>query len=324
MGPGMLGGFYPPEDIRFPVKEMAESRGAAFVKGRVSRVDPENRTLILASDEEIVYDVVSFNVGSGVPVNIVSNLQENILTVKPIENLLKGRKAILDLLKREKSDIVVVGGGPAALEVSGNICKLTHENRGTSHISLLAGKKLLGRFPQKAQRIARDSLVSRGVEVIDGSRVSQINSGEAFLEDGRRFSYDLCFLAVGVKPSTLFENSGVPVGTDGGLLVNEFLQSVAYPEVFGGGDCICFQPQPLDKVGVYATRQNPILYRNLMAALEGNPFEKFDPGGKYLLIFNLGDGRGVFRRGSWVWAGKPAFWLKNYIDKRFMRKFQGS
>jgi len=324
MGPGMLGGFYTPEEIRFAVKDMAESRGAVFLKDRVSRLDPEKRTLLLASGGEIPYDVVSFNVGSGVPVNIVSDLHENILTVKPIENLRKGREAILDLLKRNASSILVVGGGPAALEVSGNICKLAHDNGGTSQISLLAGSKLLRNFPRKAQKIAGESLVSRGVEVIEGSRVSHIRNGEAFLEDGRGFPYDLCFLAVGVKPSELFERSGLPVGTDGGLLVNEYLQSVAFPEVFGGGDCICFQPQALDKVGVYATRQNPVLYRNLMAALEGKTLDTFDPGGKYLLIFNLGDGKGVFCRGSWVWAGKHAFRLKNYIDTRFMRKFQNA
>jgi NADH dehydrogenase FAD-containing subunit len=42
---------------------------------------------------------------------------------------------------------------------------------------------------------------------------------------------------------------------------------VAYPEIFGGGDCISFEKKPLDKVGVYAVRQNPILYTNLLAAL---------------------------------------------------------
>lgn len=322
MGPGMLGGFYTPAEIRFAVKDMAESRGAVFLKDRVSRIEAETRRLILASGGEITYDVVSFNVGSGVPVDVVSNLDENVLTVKPIENLLKARRAILDLRQRNTSNILVVGGGPAALEVTGNICKLVGENHGTSHITLLAGTKLLRHLPPKAQRIATASLASRGVEVIEGSRVRQIGDGGALLADGRRFSYDLCLVAVGVTPSKLFERSGLPVGADGGLLVNECLQSVTCSEVFGGGDCICFQPQPLDKVGVYATRQNPILCRNLTAALAEKPLEKFEPGGEYLLIFNLGDGRGVFRRGAWVWDGRPAFWLKNYIDKRFMRKFQ--
>jgi hypothetical protein len=37
----------------------------------------------------------------------------------------------------------------------------------------------------------------------------------------------------------------------------------------GGGDCINFQDSPLEKVGVYAVRQNPVLLHNLMAAMDG-------------------------------------------------------
>jgi len=92
--------------------------------------------------------------------------------------------------------------------------------------------------------------------------------------------------------------------------------------MFGGGDCIYFQPQPLDKVGVFAVRQNPILLANLMAALEGRSLKPFEPGGAYLLIFNMGDGRGIFWKKNLIFDGRLAFWLKDYIDRRFMRKFQ--
>jgi len=129
-------------------------------------------------------------------------------------------------------------------------------------------------------------------------------------------------MALGVKPSTIFEASGLPMGPDKGLLVNKYLQSVQHPEIFGGGDCISFADQALDKVGVYAVRQNPILYHNLLASLEGRPLEPFDPGGKYLLIFNLGEGEGVLHKGWLTFGGRLAFWIKDLIDRRFMRRFQ--
>jgi len=64
-----------------------------------------------------------------------------------------------------------------------------------------------------------------------------------------------------------------------GLLVNKYLQCTAHPEIFGGGRCIYFKDRPLDKVGVYAVRQNPVLYQNLMASLEETVLQPFDPGG---------------------------------------------
>jgi len=100
------------------------------------------------------------------------------------------------------------------------------------------------------------------------------------------------------------------------------LQCTAYPEIFGGGDCIYFKDRPLDKVGVYAVRQNPVLYQNLMASLEGTVLQPFDPGGDYLLIFNMGDGTGILRKKRLVFGGRPAFLIKDYIDRKFIRKFQ--
>jgi len=104
--------------------------------------------------------------------------------------------------------------------------------------------------------------------------------------------------------------------------VNTYLQSPEYPEMFGGGDCIYFQDQPLDKVGVYAVRENPVLSHNLMAALEGDDLAPFDPGGDCLLIFDMGDGKRVLHKKGLVLYGRLPFVLKDHIDRRFIRRFQ--
>jgi NADH dehydrogenase FAD-containing subunit len=181
---------------------------------------------------------------------------------------------------------------------------------------------LLSRFPDKTRRLALESLASRGIEVIEGTHASSIQENRILLSNGFTLPCDICFLAVGIRPSSIFKDSEIPIGKDGGLLVNSFLQSPEHPEIFGGGDCISFQPCPLDKVGVYAVRENPILYHNLLAALEEGELKPFHPQKSYLLIFNLGNGRGIFWRKSQVREGRLWFWLKDYIDKRFMQKFQ--
>ena len=109
---------------------------------------------------------------------------------------------------------------------------------------------------------------------------------------------------------------------DGGLLVNPYLQSVAYPNIFGGGDCIGLEGYSLAKVEVYAVRQSPILHHNLLTLLEGGKMRAFKPQKDFLLIFNMGDGSGIFWKKSWVWKSRLAFHLKDYIDRKFMRAFQ--
>jgi len=153
--------------------------------------------------------------------------------------------------------------------------------------------------------------------------VESIESSHIKLEDGSTSDADIIFVATGVTPSSLFSESGLPTGEDGGLLVNDCLQCVDYPEIFGGGDCIKVQGRDLARAGVYAVRQNPVLLHNLSAALEAKPLQRFNPGSPdFLLIVNLGDSTALLRKGKWIWNGSMAFKLKDFIDRRFMRKFQ--
>jgi NADH dehydrogenase FAD-containing subunit len=323
MGPGMLGGTYSPREIRFNIRRMAESAGAEFVVGAVTRLNGQKCFLTLAAGQEIAFDVASFNTGSSVPLDSVTVTDcQNVFPVKPIINLLKARRAILALLRDRELRILIVGGGPAGLEIAGNTWKLIHDQSGEAQITLLAGKQLLGNFPEQVRRLAFRSFQGRTIEIIEGTHLSALEHGSAKLADGRQLPFDVALLALGVKPDPLFSDSGLATGPDGGLLVNEYLHALDYPHIFGGGDCISLQNRPLDKVGVYAVRQNPVLFNNLLASLEGQHLIPFLPQSDYLLIFNLGNGRGIFRRKNWVWNGRLAFILKNYIDRKFMRKFQ--
>jgi NADH dehydrogenase FAD-containing subunit len=320
----MLSRMYAPQDIRFNLEKLTADRGGVFIKDRVVGVRAGERTLVLESGRQAQYEVVSFNSGSSIPTDIVTGSMTNVYPVKPIINLFKAQKAILSLIREGAPRIVVTGGGPAGVELSGNIQRLVSDNGGKAEITLVSGGRLLVSLPEKARSLALASLTRRGVRVLENAYVTSIEDTQVCLKDGARLPYDIVFPALGVRPSQMFKESGLLVGPDGGLLVNEYLQSIEHPEIFGGGDCVSFQSGALDKVGVYAVRQNPILYHNLMAALEGGRMEPFRPQKTYLLIFNLGDGTGIFVRKSWVWNGRLAFLLKDHIDRTFMRRFQVS
>ncbi|MCI5166432.1 MAG: hypothetical protein D3903_10110 [Candidatus Electrothrix sp. GM3_4] len=61
----------------------------------------------------------------------------------------------------------------------------------------------------------------------------------------------------------------------------------------------------------------------LSLTLPGERILPFKPGGKYLLIFNLGNGTGILKKWSIVLNGRLSFLVKDWIDRRFMRIFQG-
>jgi NADH dehydrogenase FAD-containing subunit len=323
MGPGMLGQSYTPSDIRFATRAVVERHGAAFVRDRVVRIDAAQRSVTLGSGQTMEYDVLSCNAGSYIPFENIHGDTSNVFTVKPIERLQEAQRAVISLCAaRTRPHIAVVGGGPAALEIAGNVRRLA-KSRGwhAPQITLFAGRQLLSRLPEKIRSMARESFARQDIAIKEDGYVEEIRNG-VIIQGATSHHPDLVFLATGVKPSRIFADSGLTTGPTGGLLVNERLQSVDFPEIFGGGDCIDFAPKPLDKVGVYAVRQNPVLYRNVRASLNGTRMQAFDPGGSYLLLFNMGDDTAIFSKGPLMFRNSLAFMLKDYIDRRFMRHFQ--
>jgi NADH dehydrogenase FAD-containing subunit len=323
MGPGMLGKTYTPEDIRFATRKVVEQQGGTFIRDKATRILAGEKKVVLASGELVGYDVLSCNAGSYVPRLDLPQDAGDVYPVKPIEKLMEAQARILELAAQKKITIGILGGGPSSAEVAGNIWQLTRDAGGNMpQIKIFAGRRFMSRFPENVRSKLERSLTRRGIEIDTGGYVQSVRSGEVTLESGETQALDFVFLAIGVEPNPIFKESGIATGPDGGLRVNEYLQSVDHPELFGGGDCIYFEKQPLDKVGVYAVRQNPVLYHNLMAGLEDAPLQPFDPGGDYLLIFNMGGGTGVLRKRWLLLSGRTAFLIKDYIDRKFMKKFQ--
>jgi len=323
MGPGMLSRIYEPKQVRFDVQTMVESRGGRFITGTVASINPTNKFLVLDSGEKVGYDFVSFNVGSYIPMDLVPGAEGEAHPVKPIENLERVRLDILGGIKNSVPKILVIGAGPAGVELAGNIWRLVTEHNGKAEIILASSRDdVLPNLSDKVRSLAHESLVSRGIRIVPNFRAASMNKGIVLSQSGHTIAYDSAVLTIGIMPKQIFNNSGLETAADGSLVVNKYLQSTSYPEIFGGGDCISVKGTHLNHVGVYAVREAPVIFNNLMASLKKEPLKEFSPQQKYLLIFNLGDGNGIFVRHPFVIKAKWAFTLKDYIDRRFMSMFQ--
>ena len=323
MGPGMLGGTYTPEQIRFDSRMLVERQGGTFLEDRIVCIDGDARRLLLASGKEVDYDVLSCNCGSSVELGFAESLAAPLYTVKPIEKLLAARERILADSRSNGLRIAIVGGGPSAAELAGNIVHLCRRpGLHAPEVRISCRSRFMDRYSDDVRQACGRYLAGLGVEILENDPVVGFGEWSLQTAGGRDDQVDMVFAASGVRPSSLFRESGLSTGLDGGLAVNQALQSPEHPEIFGGGDCISFLPRPLDKVGVYAVRQNPVLLHNLVAALEEAPLHHFSPGGGYLLIFNLGGGYGVLKKGPLFWKGRLAFKVKDWIDRRFMVRFQ--
>ncbi len=324
MGPGLLSGSYRLQETRFNIARMTTIRGGRFAEASAAAIFPEKRELHLDDGSILTYDVISFNCGSKVnPLGPGAAAGKSIIPVKPVINLFRARQAIIDTARSSDKtlNLLVIGGGPAGCEVTGNLQALAHTEAIDTRITLVTGKAVLDGFDKRAAKLARKLIAARPVRIIEGAQVRKLTAKQAYLDDNRVLNFDFAFNASGISATGPFNNTSLSKNGRG-LSVTPFLCNPDFPEIFGGGDCIDFQSSSLSKVGVYAVRQSPILLNNLLAMLENKPLQIFHPQKRYLLIFNLGLSRAVATGYGIAWSGLTALWLKTFIDRSFMKKFQ--
>jgi NADH dehydrogenase FAD-containing subunit len=325
MAPGVLGGQYGGNDIILDIKAIVEGFGAGFVPQKVVHIDPQNRRLTLEDGSSETYDTVSFNIGSRIQVEGLSLDPGRTIPAKPIINFLKIRERVEFLLgENRRPRIIVAGGGPAGLEIAANLCRLAERRSQTLEVTLISSGPLLSALPGGARRSAVKALEKAGVRIMEGCRLTAVEDRQVGLLDGSKLEADLVVIATGIKPQSLFTDSGLPVGEDGGLLVNKYLQSVGHPEIFGGGDCVTPENGQFLRIGVVACRQNPVITRNVIAALEQGRLSVFRQRRSYLQIFNLGSGRALMVKGRLWFSGRSAFRIKDAIDTRFIDRLKRS
>ena len=320
---GMLGGTYPPEQDQIDVSALVRAGGGRFVPGQASRIDAARQVVTLEGGEEVAYDALSINVGSETAaLPGTANDAPNVYAIKPLEQLWRLRRD-LEAAGRAPRRVVVVGGGASGGEVAMNVrAQLARLGATDSEVVLLAaGERLFGQFAPSVARQAARLLHARGVRVHLRAHVARVEGGAVVTHAGERFPYDFLVNATGLKPPGWLRASDLPTDEAGALRVNRFLQAVDHPAIFGGGDCVAFEERPLAKIGVYAVREAPCLFHNLLASLRGGKsasLRAFEPQRSFLLILNVGGGKGfaVWRR--FCWHGRAAFWLKDFLDRRFL------
>lgn len=324
MGPGLLSGLYRPEDDTVDVAELVTRGGGRYVQAPIALIDPMTREVALQDGTRLGYKVLSLNVGSEVPLDGIEGARELGVPVKPVRHLAELHDHWSTLPENHPAlRVVVIGGGAAGCEVAANARRLLRDRGIPSRIILVTSQpRLLDRHPLAAHKTILRWLNRAAVEVQLSSQVRRLESGRLHLAGGDVMECDVALFATGVRPPPLLAESGLATAEDGALLVNDHLQSVSHPEVFGGGDCVTLHDRPLDRVGVYAVRQAPVLHGNVLAAASGGPLRRFKPQKRYLLILNLGDGTGLLLWHRWVVHAGWAFRVKDRLDRRFVARFR--
>ena len=315
---GILGGCYPPCLGNVEIASLLGPFGR-FVADRVVGLDAATRTVRLARQAAVRYDLLSVDLGSETP---ILPGRTDVYAAKPIIELTRLRS---DLEARfadpdhKPVRVAVAGGGTTAIEIAANLQGLAMRRGGKIAVTVLAaGPRISPNLPPAPLKRLSRSLKRRGIVVQVLAQVVRVEPGVAHLANGEEVPFDLFVNATGLVPSAVISRLGLPTDPSGALLIDRQLRSIADPRVFGGGDGVAVDGHPLAKAGVFAIRQGPVLLNNLLATLAGTELRSFWPQRRYLWIMNLGDGTGLAAWNGLTWQGRLAFLLKDRIDRRFL------
>ena len=114
---------------------------------------------------------------------------------------------------------------------------------------------------------------------------------------------------------------GLALDAKGFIRVNACLQSVTDPLIFAAGDCASLDGHALEKAGVFAVRMARPLAENLRRSVTGRPLVAYRPQRRWLALISTGDRYAVASRGAMGLAGAWVWRWKDWIDRRFMRRF---
>lgn len=323
MVPGYLAGQYTRRETQIDLAALATRAGAEFSQDHVERIDAPARRVFLRQGGDLSYDLLSLDIGSR-PVaadHIAADAPAAV--VKPIEEAAdRIDAAMAEPPPAEGRRIVVVGAGAGGCEIAFALAaRLRREGAGTVTVCDPAQSPLAEKPPRASDLVVR-AFAERNIDFVGDAAVVRVEAFGVRLADGRTIPASLVIWATGAGGPDLISRSSLPLDERGFLRVGDDLRCREYPEIFAAGDCATLDSYPeLPKAGVYAVRQGPVLAANLRAAARARRTRDFRPQHKVLSLLNTGDGRAIFIRGDVAWRGRLAWWLKDWIDRRYVRQF---
>lgn len=331
MLPGVLAGQYPRAQMEIDLVRLCAEAGARLVIGEVRGLDRARRTLLFSDHVPVPFDVLSIGIGSVPTYSDVAIIDRTrLVPVKPMQTFIDRFDERLRQAANQRRGlpvrIVIIGGGAGGVELA--LCLPAHlrarlggQARFEQSIISTDERLLSASLPATARRVER-ILQRRGVRVLTGRRVARVDGGQLAFDDGAIVEADVILWLTSAAAPPLLAALSLPIDPRGFLLTTDALQTTAGDPIFAVGDTGTIVGLQMPKAGVFAVRQGPVLWENIQRTLAGDPLQQYTPQHEFLKLLNTGDGRAIGEWKGLSFEGVWAWWLKDLIDRRFVRRYQ--
>ena len=262
---------------------------------------------ILLENGELKYDELVLSTGAKTNFFGIANIERDAIPMKTIDDAFRMRNALYknmeaasiatDETERKKLvNIVIAGGGPTGVEVSGMLAEIKKNILSKEYPELNGqfgeiyivdgGQNLLGPMSDKSHRDAAKILTGLGVKIILGTHVEDFVDGEVKLSDGEVILSRTLIWAAGIT-ANIFE--GIPqscLGAGKRIVTDEFNKVTGLENIYAIGDSSIQltdgrYPRGHPQLAQVAIQQGRNLASNLILAAQAKkmkPFNYYDKG----------------------------------------------
>ncbi|MFB2970855.1 FAD-dependent oxidoreductase [Aerosakkonema sp. BLCC-F183] len=326
MLPGHVAGFYTHAECFIDLRSLTKFARAEFICDRAINLDLKNNQVICANSQPVSFDLLSIDIGSTPATISVPGANEYAIAVKPIPKFLQQWNRVIESVTNQPEQPIclgIVGGGAGGVELSLTMqSHLQKISQNAVEIHLFhRDRELMPNHNRWVRRHMQELLIRRGIHLHLAENVCEVQQKFVKCESGLIVEFDYLFWVTQASAPDWPKISGLATNGNNFILVNDNLQSVSHSDIFAAGDIATLINNPCPKAGVFAVRQGKPLFNNLRLKLEGKSLKPYQPQKRYLSLIGTGDGSAVASWGQFGWESPLLWYLKDWIDRRFMNKF---
>jgi selenide,water dikinase len=331
MLPGYIAGHYSYDEVHIDLSRLARFAGARLFRDEALGVDRDAGKVLCRNRPPVPYDYLSINIGSTPQMADVAGATEYAVPVKPINGFNTRWLQLLERVRKHAgaTRIAVVGGGAGGVELTlamqyrlrNELRALGRNPQELSFHLLTSDPVILPTHNATVRRAFERVLAERGVTLHCNAQVNEVSSSGVRTTGGASVDADEIVWVTRAGGAPWLRDTGLALDADGFIQVKDTLQTVTDPRVFAAGDIASMINHPREKAGVFAVRQGPPLAENLRRAVEGKALRPYRPQSKWLALISTGDQYAVASRGALGFQGAWVWRWKDWIDRRFMLKF---
>jgi len=323
MLPGYVAGLYSFAECHIDLVRLARFAGARLIHDEAVGLDRGRRQILCRAHPPIRYDILSLDIGSTPRMGDAAGAAEHTVSVKPIDRFGERWEALLDRARElGHMRLAIVGGGAGGVELAVSAQqRLARLLPTPPQVTLVTREGLLPSHNDAVRRRFEIIFRERGMRAVANNPIVRVEPGRLIAQDGSVIEFDEALWVTEAAGAPWLADTGLPIDERGFVIIDETYRSPADTAVFGAGDIATMPAHPREKAGVYAVRAGPPLADNLRRSLAGHRLRRAVPQRQALALIGTGDKRAVASRGRHEAYGAPVWWLKDWIDRRWMRRY---